>query len=100
MIARTGWMVPMRAGGPGYVTSISSPSDASIAARSSGGEVELADGSKVLVDRLAPDAGNGFLSSLLVSFLGACVLLGTLRLLGIGESRRPAGHPRLGHRRR
>jgi uncharacterized membrane protein YeaQ/YmgE (transglycosylase-associated protein family) len=54
----------------------------------------------LLVDRLSPDSGGSFLGSIVVSFIGACVFLGVLRLLGIGGPRRPLAARRVGDRRR
>ena len=45
----------------------------------------------LIVDHLAPDSSYGFFGSVVVSFIGACVFLGVLRLLGIGGHRRPLG---------
>jgi uncharacterized membrane protein YeaQ/YmgE (transglycosylase-associated protein family) len=54
----------------------------------------------LLVDRLAPDSSYGFLGSIVVSFIGACIFLGVLRLLGIGGPRHPLAQGRLSDRRR
>ena len=54
----------------------------------------------VIVDHLSSDSSYGFLGSIVVSFLGACLFLGVLRLLGIGGPRHPLGQPRLSGRRR
>jgi uncharacterized membrane protein YeaQ/YmgE (transglycosylase-associated protein family) len=54
----------------------------------------------LLIDRLSSDNNYGFLGSIVVSFIGACVFLGVLRLLGIGGRRHPLAAGRLSDRRR
>lgn len=39
----------------------------------------------ILVDHLSPDAHYGFLGSIVVAFIGACLLLSVLRLLSGGR---------------
>jgi uncharacterized membrane protein YeaQ/YmgE (transglycosylase-associated protein family) len=46
-----------------------------------------------LLDQLEPHASYGFLGSIVVAFIGACLLLGVLRLLSGG---RPLGGGRSG----
>jgi|SRR5690348_15645206 uncharacterized membrane protein YeaQ/YmgE (transglycosylase-associated protein family) len=51
----------------------------------------------VIIDHVATTSNDnlGFLGSIVVSFIGACVFLGVLRLLGIGGRNRPLGQRRL-----
>lgn len=45
----------------------------------------------VLVDHFSADDRVGFLGSIVVSFIGACLFLGILRLLGVGGRSSPLG---------
>ena len=56
----------------------------------------------VLVDHLVSTTNDslGWVGSIVVSFVGACIFLGVLRLLGIGGPNRPLGQRRLQERRR
>ena len=56
----------------------------------------------VVIDHVATTSNDslGFLGSVVVSFVGACIFLGVLRLLGIGGPNRPLGRGRIAARRR
>ena len=56
----------------------------------------------VIVDHVSSTGGGdlGFLGSILVSFIGACLFLGVLRLLGIGGPSHPLWQGRVSARRR
>lgn len=41
----------------------------------------------ILVDHFGPDSNYGFIGSIVVAFIGACVFLGGLRLLGVRPKR-------------
>ena len=47
----------------------------------------------VVIDHVATTSNDnlGFLGSIVVSFIGACIFLGVLRLLGLGGGKRPLG---------
>src|SRR5262249_34896647 len=56
----------------------------------------------VVIDHVTStsDTNSGFIGSVVVSFIGACIFLGVLRLLGVGGPNRPLGRHRLTDRRR